>query len=599
MNSPATYYARKPSNPYLLKVLAKDDAKRGMVLFRSSSYATKMHSATPFPADPKWDEDPFNDRNWLFRYHGFEWLEQLCAASAINNEPRCLKRGADLVLDWQEDVYGRMPCDTLIWTDHTVAERLRRLVHFFELYRKQDPSEETLVRLLQLIYAHADLCANEAFYARNQPMRIHNHGFFQDHAILHTALMIPEFKDARQWQQVALSRMREYLAASLTDEGILKENTSTYHIGMMNVVHSVNEMLRAFNQPESLAGTEQRMLEFSEVLLRPDGYVASFGDNARPVASNILSANPMVNEFLGSLGQRGTPPAWKDKVYSKSGYAILRDRWWPADRFEMGVFTLITAAFNSITHKHRDDLAVAIYGYGEDWLVDAGLYKYDETDPLQKYARSARAHNTVSIDQTDFPITESLVGSTTITRYQLTDLAVYVEAQTKAYESVEFTRRLFYLRPNIWLVEDVLIDRKGREHDFTQHFHFPPDKKVERIEKGLKITGTNDTEMIILDLCRQPGPTLHCGESTPAVQGWLFPQYGQVVSNYCANYQIRGSSGHFIKLLVLKGNDPFARRRYGETPQEIKRYLQQELPSSIGKHLPWKRSETRKTGLKN
>ncbi len=36
---------------------------------------------------------------------------------------------------------------------------------------------------------------------------------------------------------------------------------------------------------------------------------------------------------------------------------------------------------------------VLVHAYGEDWLIDSGLYNHNRRDPIRIYMRSARAHN--------------------------------------------------------------------------------------------------------------------------------------------------------------------------------------------------------------
>jgi hypothetical protein len=514
----------------------------GVQLLKSSMYQTVVHEAWRLPDDPTWDEDPFNDVHWRFRYHALDWLEQLVEASKHRDLPEALDLGFRLVEDWASDVLGHLPCDQIIWTDHTVAKRLKRLIYFFDAYRQHNQDHEHVAFLLRLIAVHASLCNDDAFYARNQPMRIHNHAFFQDEALLLAALALPELRGASAWEKRALSRMTTHLNLILTDEGVHKENTPGYHVAMLAHVKAINTRLNQFGKTAPFHEIEESMLNYALGVQLPDKRVVNLGDSYG--IETLLDAH--------TNGQYADYPGAASCVFDQSGYAVFRNSN-PVDA-DKTIHTFFSAAFNSITHKHRDDLAFTIYGFGEHWLVDAGLYSYREQDPIQLYARSARSHNTVSIDNMDFPISEERVGTTSITDHKLSETYAYVEGKTEAYSSIDFTRRMLYLKPNIWVIEDELTSRDNITHAFTQHFHFAADKHLSASTELVVATSTSGATMKIFDLNAQESspPSLHKGETTPVAAGWFFPKYGVKLPNACVHYTRQGGNAHFLKIITIE-----------------------------------------------
>ena len=554
----AEHFCEKPTPSGERVKYTEDDIKRGELLVAKDLFQTVVHPPVQVHGDPSWIEDPFNDTNWRYRWHGFDWLRAITAEFRNSGSARSAKKAVFLIKDWAADMLGTMPCDHIVWYDMSVPDRMKRMVEFFEVYRTSSIREpDVIALLLRLIHAHAELCADDDFYARHQPVKIHNHPFVQDEALLRTALTFPEFRESPEWERKAMSRIDMQLSHGLTDEGVLKENTSIYHFSMIDHVRRANSILEYYDREPAFAETEKKMVDFAAALLRPSGDTADFGDTAMPVK---LPENDSDMTFLLSQGKEGSRPSWLDRLFVKSGYVTFRDRWWSADEFNMGVHTLFLAGYNSITHKHRDDLSFTIYGYGEEWLVDAGMYKYDHRDKFQLYARSARAHNTVSIDGADFPISRALVGATGITDCYSGPDAAFVEASTRAYGDVTFSRKLLFIRPNVWIVEDQLEDVKGKGHDFVQHFHFAPDKQPEPMGNCLLVKGRTNARMTLVDPCGHPPPVLRRGVTEPRIQGWFFPQYGQKTENVCADYRLRGESVCFVKVLVLEGKDPHARK---------------------------------------
>ncbi len=580
------YFREKPVPPGQRVRYTPEDVKHGELLVGQGLFQTLVHPPVRMPPDPDWTEDPFSDANWRYRLHGFDWLRAITAEFLKSGSAASLEKATSFIKDWASDVLGVMPCDRIVWYDMSVPDRMKRMAEFFEVYRTSPYCDaEMLVLMLRLIHAHAELCADDDFYARHQPVKIHNHPFVQDEALLRVALTFPEFRESPAWERKAMSRIFMQLSLGVTDEGVLKENTSTYHFRMIDHVRRANSILEYYDREPAFRVTEEKMVEFVAAIFRPDGSTADFGDTAMPVK---LPENNSDMRYLLSQGREGSRPSWLDRLFVKSGYVTFRDRWWSAGEFNMGVHTLFLAGYNSITHKHRDDLSFTIYGYGEDWLVDAGMYKYDHRDKFQQYARSARAHNTVSIDGTDFPISRPFVGATEITDCYSGPDAAFVEALTRAYGDVTFSRKLLFIRPNIWIVEDSLEDVSDKEHDFVQHFHFAPDKELEPMSNMLLVKGSGDSRMSIIDPCGHPAPVLSRGVTDPRVQGWFFPQYGQKTENVCADYRLRGTSVRFVKVLVLEGNDPHARKIGDISLQALAAGIPRVSPSEMVKTMQLK-----------
>ena len=574
-------YFKKTSADLIKDGLSEESSLRGVALLESNEYTTQVHPTFVFSEDPTWLEDPFEDVNWRLRYHGFDWLNQLTAAWSDTGSADYLNKAVHLVEDWANDMLGVMPCDPIVWCDHSVPLRLERLINLFEAYRTVDMTPDTTVFLLRLIYAHALFCYDEDFYGRNQPTRIHNHAFFQDRALLRTALRLHEFRQAREWELRATQRIVTQMECGLTAEGIWKENTSGYHIGMFRHVKNLNALWKRHNRAQVLKQTERDMLSFILAITRADGVIAGFGDNSRHGIRPRFETMQPDAEFVFSKGEAGEIPKWTDWAFPESGYVTMRDRWWPRNEFHMGVHTLFLSGFNSVTHKHRDDLSFAISGYGEDWLIDPGLYSTDESDPLQLYARSARGHNTVSIDDCDFPIEQSRVGSSRIAEYISEKSFVYVEAVTKAYSNVDFRRKLIYIKPNVWVVQDTLKSLDKMSHSFTQNFHFSPDKKVDVTDGVLSVISASGAKMRVFNLDGLAEPNLHKGEKGPQAQGWFFPVYGKAVPCVCASYTHAGEQATLTKLILLTGEDPLAREFKGEAGGGLRGMLESELPREI------------------
>src|SRR4029078_11016651 len=114
-------------------------------------------------------------------------------------------------------------------------------------------------------------------------------------------------------------------------------------------------------------------------------------------------------------------------------------------------------AFHSRVHKHADDLSLVWWDRGHEILVDAGRFGYigrlapDDparlegffySAPERQFVESTRAHNTVQIDDLDFPRRKvTPCGSGIVSAHHVDDVHAVV-AEVTHFDTVIHTRVL-------------------------------------------------------------------------------------------------------------------------------------------------------------
>ena len=88
----------------------------------------------------------------------------------------------------------------------------------------EDPLRE---RIQDLLTEHAAFLCSDEKYTRN-----HNHGIFQDEALLYIAAALREHGEACQWAELAKKRLQEQLTHAFTEEFVHVENSSEYCVGV-------------------------------------------------------------------------------------------------------------------------------------------------------------------------------------------------------------------------------------------------------------------------------------------------------------------------------------------------------------------------------
>lgn len=345
-----------------------------------------------------WEEDPFNNRSWQWRLHWFEFVNFLISYNYRNNDQDSLNLCRDLIESWLDKYMGRLTSFEFVWHDHATALRAEVLLSFLnyvEFYAKEWMHENyVFIERIQAFLLESKIkLSDESFYSLHT-----NHGLEQARVLLLLSIFFHDEID----QKLAINRLQSELLYSFTSEGVHKENSPGYHQFVLKVFLNIISKF-----PKNVLGdlSEQfeeigsKALRFLAHITRPDGYLPIIGDTEliKPSDSySVYFANDIeYQEYLYSstLGRRGKKPREIFKVYEKSGYAIYRNQWGNKDDFNKTIQLILKAGCLSRYHHQQDEGHILLFAYGEDWLIDSGLYNYINSDPIRKYIRSRVAHN--------------------------------------------------------------------------------------------------------------------------------------------------------------------------------------------------------------
>ena len=180
----------------------------------------------------------------------------------------------------------------------------------------------------------------------------------------------------------------------------------------------------------------------------------------------------------------------------------------------------------SFGHGHADALSLTVEINGQELLVDTGTYSYTGMAEWRNYFRSTRAHNTISVDDTDQanqvsafqwfkPFTAELIRS-----HITDDGAVFLHSRHNGYSDlgVEHIRYIIVLPEKHLIVLDRVLGSGKHKLDLYWHLATEPDV----IDKILHINTHNQAVKMHF---QDSNYTLHTGEIEP-ICGWRSRQYG-------------------------------------------------------------------------
>lgn len=318
-----------------------------------------------------------------FLWHALNPIVTALIAYEEDRDEEYLNFSKKFFENWYKNNWATEPVDKrFAWYDHGVSLRQLALLKLLEHIDETTYSSHTSHRLAQVIHQQASVIASEAFYARNQLTRSHNHAIFQDIALLMSAEMLPQHMHSERWKKIATKRIKsQFEELSIAEDGarINLENSLGYHRGMHSACDLVESLAREALPQDDFCN---RFGKFTKLISYLDGRGPSYGDSYR-IPNNPEIVDQVKNMHLDK-------PLFN--VFSTAGVATIRDS------FEGGILQYSMIATNKTKiHKHEDNLSLSLWASGIEFLIDPGFYNHHYLNPIPAYARSAMAHNNMGI----------------------------------------------------------------------------------------------------------------------------------------------------------------------------------------------------------
>ncbi len=311
------------------------------------------------------------------------------------------------------------------WYDHGTAERqLAFILMWFKAIELQ-MEMRFISRLGKAIVQQAQLLDSEAFYSYHQPQRYHNHAWFQDVALLASALAFKHHPLAEKWRDNAINRFEDQLDTLIVRDGgfaIFVENSIGYHHGVQRLAELMGNLAALSGCATEIPTISRELVAWSDFLRYPDGRSPTQGDTFR------------LPPRTGKEVRRGKPwPKPSCTLLPKAGYAVVKgnheNRPWMLCLFNTSL---------SSTHKHEDNCSITFWFDGVEWLIDPSFYSHEYSRDVPKYLRSAEAHNCTSVLGKRY----SLAPGKTKLEGSVKGNSFYIRASHTSYQEVEVVREI-------------------------------------------------------------------------------------------------------------------------------------------------------------
>lgn len=490
-----------------------------------------------FPAaaigEPDWTEDPFEDRNWQWRWHQWEFALDLLHAWNQDGETKWLYHLLDWIDSWIDSNLDNPPRKEMAWHDHVTALRLRNMLLTWEACIDAGILDEVRgASLLRAMTYHARLLCEEWFFMRHT-----NHGYDQMMVLYEFSVAIPELSESQSCRTLALERLVAEIEFCFTKDGVHIENSPGYHQMMLTRLIRFPTTLAAYGEVMKDGEYDEiieRGMDFLAWITRPDGKLPTIGDTGSVQLDRLLANAPTEIEslpllFVSSDGEEGEGPESMFRIFPESGWAIFRDGWSRGDELTQALHLVLKSGFLSIFHRQDDDLHITLFAYGSEWLLDGGLFNHNENDPRRIHLRSPRAHNIPVLEGIQ-PHRDPARGRAETGLVALDGNRSGVIAHTGMYPGfrVERTLEMTGVR-SLRIVDTIeLVNEKavaGLEGIHVR-FHLPQSLQFELDDDSVRALRDDGRVLTIRAVRGCNGVTQRTGIYDDVIESWVSPSYG-------------------------------------------------------------------------
>lgn len=340
-----------------------------------------------------------------------------------------------------------------------------------------------------------------ADYQNSKPANRNNWGATEMSGLYTTGLYFKEFaprEGCEPYCEYAISELYE------TNKGMLLEDGASNELSMHYTMYGANGVLTPYGAAQSLGITDPREMGYTEahekllqgsmryyMMMTAPGFVSNgHADDSRYSYSDgpLLKVGKWVNDdeliYMGSKGKEGKEPAQKSIKYESNKNGVMRTGWGEND-----LYCHFNADGGVGSHGQGDDLALIIFAYGKNFLIDP-LYPND-SGPTRDWMVNGVGHNTVVVDKGDQNINAQ---QGTFNKWETNNAYDYIDMSSASYKNAKANRKVLFVKPGFWIVTDYVIpDDMSTEHTYDQLWHFASDADISFDESDMTVK-TNFTD---------------------------------------------------------------------------------------------------------
>ena len=445
------------------------------------------------------DSDVAGDKKVTWELNRHQYFATLGQAYWLTNDERYVRVFAAHLDSWMD---RNPPKLGINWASSLeVAFRSMSWLWAFHFFKSSSSlTTETCKRAWKFLYLNARHLESylSTYFSPNTHLTGEALGLF------FIGTLLPEFKEAKRWQDLGARILVEQLSTHVRSDGVYFEQTSYYHRYTTDFYLQFLLLARAnnFDLPRQVEESLALLLDHLMYITRPDGTTPLFGDDDGGRLT-MLDDRP-ANDFRGTLavgaavlnrgdykfvadgaaeslswlmGTEGLDqfdsiaakqPAETSKAFPEGGYYVMRDGWTRESNYLL--FDCGPHGSLACGHAHADALAIDVAARGRTVLVDPGTYTYTGSKAMRDWFRSSHAHNTVTVDDQSSSVSAgafswSTIAQCTLRKWITEELFDFVSGEHDGFRPATVIREILFLKPDYWIVRDLLVSSGSHRVD--------------------------------------------------------------------------------------------------------------------------------------
>lgn len=423
-----------------------------------------------------WEWDPQKDIEWVATVYRFYWARPLSAAYAATQDDKYVHSFVELATDWikkhplekhkkTHSVYTHWK--GFAWLDIQTGRRATSICSAFRnLIHGESFTPEFLGILLASMYDHQ-------IKTELIPMnRIHNKAIFEQRGVMNIAHTFSEFKDTTRWVELALERAEENFLAQTTTDGVQREWSFGYHMGVLNDALEIMDQANDLGVQVSDAYHDRLRLMYNYIfaVITPDMGCPMFGDAARhrrdqySLEAKLKEATQRLNDpkYAARVDNLTQLPKQTSYAFKEGGMYVMRNAW-DKDAIHLGLHCSPLAIS---AHDQPDNGTFELYAYGRWLMPDTGFYTYGNDPEKRAWHRQTAVHQTLTLDNKDSEDTGHHL------LWHSDDHHDVLVVQNQSYENLVHRRTVWFVNRQFFVFLDEAIGDATGQLDL--HFQFAP-----------------------------------------------------------------------------------------------------------------------------
>lgn len=360
-------------------------------------------------------------------------------------------------------------------------------------------------------------------------------------AMLQTALMLPELKESKRWEEEAVRRWQEVLKVQFHEDGSHVSLSTGYNWASLMAMENMIALYRRVGRevPPQFLDTLELAYRHPIALSRPNQGQIDLNDSTwGMIDDHMLRAHklfPHRNDFLwmATKGVEGSPPDYRSIYFPNAGHIVMRTGWGSDHRY-----LFMDAGPVGASHGKEDKLNIYVDYGGHQLLASGGRGSYSG-GPYAAYTGSTRGYNTILVDggvqgrtypryEIDGHVPEDRRWVTT-ERYDYAE-GFHTHGWFPPGQHVEGkqTRQILFIKganppeTSYWVVFDTIEPADQKEHKYEALFHSRRNHAsvVDEAHKVVHCWDAGAALRVIPAVTEGVDVELIHGQTEPHIQGW-------------------------------------------------------------------------------